>query len=80
MRRTKIAPALTQVSAFREDARAELRALLAVVRAAEATIRMEEKLGGATILSDPSAFHPRDVTTARALARLRRASHPGEER
>jgi hypothetical protein len=92
MRRTKIAPVLTallqdltrQANEPRKKsypmpgdaqiarlATAELRAIVAAVRAAERVVRSSRRVSG--------PFH--GVSTLDApLARLRRASHPGEER
>jgi hypothetical protein len=52
----------------------ELRALLAVARAAQSAIDVEERLAGMSILADPESFTDADVRTARALSRLRGAA------
>ena len=52
----------------------DLNALLAVARAAQSAIDVEERLAGVSILADPSSFTDADVRTARALSRLRGAA------
>ena len=52
----------------------DLNALLAVARAAQSAIDVEERLAGASILADPSSFTDADVRMARALSRLKRGA------
>ena len=53
-----------------ERAVSQARALLAVARAAERVILIEQGSAGATMLRDPLSFNPEDVRLARALRRL----------
>lgn len=56
------------------EASRELRALLAVARAAERALLIEQGAAGAAMDRDPLAFNPEDVRTWRAIRRLRRLS------
>ena len=57
-----------------EELQREWRLVLAVVRAAQSAIDVEERLAGASILADPSSFTDADVRMARALSRLARGA------
>ena len=68
------APDSAGVAAWLPKARREFRDLLAVVRAAQSAIDVEERLAGVSILADPESFTDADVRMARALSRLKRGA------
>ena len=76
MSKTKIAfdLAVYLMNDRRGVATRQFRALLAVVRAAQAAIDVEERLAGVSILADPESFTDADVRMARALSRLARGA------
>ena len=82
MRKSKIAPKIAGWFAecdhhglqWHKPLYRELKRLVAVARAAQAAIDVEERLAGVSILADPESFTDADVRMARALSRLKRGA------